>query len=191
MHYSAAEFAETGSEQFRSEFSSAGHANPKGHPLPRDARYLLVRETLGCWQTKRGVYNIDWHTQSDAPAITREEILQRAATFIVAEVSTAHVWLAMTARLPLNQLTPAFPAGAVGGMNNAWMSMASLELTENQVFVLTLPALPTCRYFGVVLMDWWQRSIDPSNKITSLNTSQLQPNANGEISIVTPAHPIG
>ncbi|GAB3377816.1 hypothetical protein NCG89_14095 [Spongiibacter taiwanensis] len=180
--FSLADFATGDGRTFYLELGPAGSAVGTA-ALPRDARYLLIRETYSDWQSAPGRYQIERLNPPDAPAMTDSEILQRAVHFIVNEVSTAYVWLAMTGRLPPNFLSPVIPTGDVGGMNTAWISMASLILAPDEAFVLRIPSNQS-PYLGGVLMDWWQRSLNPGNSLTSLNLAQLTQNAEGERWIV-------
>lgn len=160
-------------------------ADGRAHHLQTnaDARYLLVREALADWRAKPCAYRIRRLDPPSAPPMTREQIAARAARFIVDDVAPSHWWLAMVNATPLNTLSAPLGASNIGGLVTQKMSWARLRLADDEAFVLHVQH-GGAAYRGLVLMDYWQHSLDLPDHTCSLSNAQSLPNDDGSFTYV-------
>lgn len=148
-----------------------------------DALYLLIRDTMPAWGDVPNHYSVKRLDSPLAKPMSLEQITKRAALWIINEIPSAHYWQAMVNQLAENQFTPAFVTGKVGGMFTARMSYAKLHLRDDEAYVITVKN-GRADYRGLVLMNFWQHSVDYGNRLTSMNDSQSDPNPDGTTTYV-------
>jgi hypothetical protein len=148
-----------------------------------DARWLLIRDIRADWRQIPNGYVVRRLDPPLADPFTFDEFVERAARFIVDDVTAAHFWLAMIARLHDNAVTEPFCTGLVGGMFTQWMAMARLNIHDDEAFVLTL-GTGGAQYRGLVLMDFWQHSMSHGTRTSSLSNAQSAPDLDGTTTFV-------
>jgi hypothetical protein len=164
-----------------------GPVIPDGQPnylqSNRDALYLLIRDTMLDWGEQPNGYQVKRLDSPVAPPMSFHEIVKRAAMWTVNEIAPAYYWQAMMNRLEINRFTPAMVTGTVGGMFTARMSYGQLILEDDEAYVVTI-ANGGAKYRGVVLMNYWQHSVDYANRLTSMNLLQSKLNKDGTTTYV-------
>ena len=148
-----------------------------------DARYLLIRDMRADWTATPNAYRVRRLDPPTAPPLSFEDLVERAARFILDDVATVYLWLAMVARLEVNQVTQAFNTGSVGGMFTQWFAMGRLDLADDEAYLLTL-GMGGAGYRGLVLMDFWQHSMQHGHRTSSLSHAQSEPDPDGTTTFV-------
>ena len=148
-----------------------------------DARFLLIREALADWAQTPCSYLLRRLDPPAAPPLMREQIIQRAARYIVDDVASSYWWLAMVNATPRNTLSTPLGAVGIGGLVTQKISWARLRLADDEAFVMTVQP-GGARYRGCVLMDFWQHSLDLSDRTCSLSDRQSRANADGSFTYV-------
>lgn len=148
-----------------------------------DVRYLLVREALADWRATPCAYRIRRLDPPNAAPMTPEAIAARAARFIVDDVASTHWWLAMVNATPHNTLSAPLGASNIGGLVTQKMSWARLRLADDEAFIVHVQP-GGAAYRGLVLMDYWQHSLDLAERSSSLSDAQSLANDDGSFTYV-------
>jgi Protein of unknown function (DUF1214) len=148
-----------------------------------DAKFVLLRYTRSDWSAKPLAYRVERLDAPLAAPLTFDQLAERAALYVVDDIPASVYWLSMVDELEFNSFKPIFTTGQVGGMWTARMSFAKLALEDDEAYVLTI-SLADARFFNLVLMDYWQDTIDYGRRLTSSNDIQANHNPDGTITFV-------
>ncbi|MEQ9271366.1 hypothetical protein [Marinobacter salarius] len=86
-------------------------------------------------------------------------------------------------RLPVNRVPDMIDISSHGGLKEQALAMLRTRLGDDEVFVITVyPG--GAGYFGIVVYDYWFRSVNHWDHTSSLNNSQSVPNADGTTTYV-------
>ncbi|SFB19253.1 hypothetical protein SAMN05216266_10624 [Amycolatopsis marina] len=166
-------------------------AGPNYFPLGKGAAMLVVREVYSDWANeRRGVIRIRRADLAGAAppvppadqAATRYRVagkilLSRLRTFL-----KFPEWFYL--RLPVNTMTE--PRRTPGGLSTQFSSAGHYDLDDDQVMVVTVPALPAsdAPYQGIQLGSMWYLSLDYINHQTSLSADQARVDPDGKFRFV-------
>ncbi len=127
--------------------------------LPKDTRYLFIRETFNDWNQRPGVYSLQPRTeqgryfQSPTPPAeppATEAVLRR---FIALRDRWAGSLLErLREQAPVNAMRPV--AATVGGLRDQYSSSGRFALKPGQALLITLPQ-GSAGYFSIQLGDEW------------------------------------
>lgn len=148
-----------------------------------EAKFLLIRNTRSDWNAKPVAFRIKRLDPPVAPPLRFEDIVDRAALFVVDDIPMSLYWLAMVDMLERNTFSPAFITGGVGGMWTARMSFGKLTLADDEYAVLTVGSAGA-RFRNLVLMNYWQHSVAYGERLTSLSDKQSIESTDGTTTYV-------
>ena len=166
-------------------------AGPNYFILAPGSAMLVVREVYSDWTTeRRGAIRIQRVDRiGDAPPATPIDSLTKrygvAGKLLVNRLKT---FLAFPEwhylKLPVNTMTE--PRSTPGGLTTQFSSVGHYELDDDQVMILTAPALPKheAPYHGFQLGSMWYVSLDYINHQTSLTADQACKDPDGRIRYV-------
>ena len=148
-----------------------------------DAKFVLLRYTRSDWSAKPIALRVERLDPPQAAPRTVEQIAELAALYVVDDIPASTYWLSMIDVLGVNELPAPFVTGNVGGMWTARMSFGRLALEDDQAFVVKV-GLGGARFFNLVLMDYWQGTVDYGERLTSSNDVQSHANPDGSLTFV-------
>lgn len=147
-----------------------------------DACYLLIRNTRSDWRQIPNKYSFRRVSESIAPALTLEQIVDRAARHTVEDVASNHWFMVTPTHPPVNHIPQPFGTGSIGGLVSQGIIQANLRIDDDEAFVITLSS-GDAKSHVLTLYDFWLCKM-PWEKTTSLNNSQAIPNPDGTYTYV-------
>jgi Protein of unknown function (DUF1214) len=148
-----------------------------------NARYVFVRASRKDWRQNPHALRVRRVDPPTAPPLTIEQLAALAAKFIVDDVSEDFWYYRMVACVDVNTVTPPETTSFFGGMAIQKLARSRLRLHENEAFVLTLQPGGS-EYWVLVMHDHWLMSVNFWSRLTTLNTTQSVPNADGTYTYV-------
>lgn len=153
--------------------------------IPDGAKYLFIRDSMGDWNQNADALRVRRVTPPTRGPLTEDEIAARAVHNAIWDVFYGYY----AARLFVNQpqkMSRPMGAGAVGGLVTQMGSQGHIALADDEAAIITATA-SDATYRNIVLHDMWLRSLDFRNSQSSLNNSQMTPDADGRFTYVVSA----
>jgi hypothetical protein len=151
--------------------------------LPPGTANILVRDTLDNWTvelpnelTVQRVDNID------AQASSHDSLLQRAPLEVQKSIDESLKFIAGVWKNPPNHLFPVV-RGLGDGVKGGVVAVNRFRLKSDEALIITLNPLGA-RYLGIEVTDPWLRSADYAQRSTSLNDTQAEVGADGDVTYV-------
>ena len=91
---------------------------------------------------------------------------------------------------PVNTLTISAPSGALGGLVTQAGAQGRLELRDDEAAVVTVDPAGAA-YSGIVVHDWWFRTLEYWNHTSSLTSHASKAHADGRYTYVVSIHDPG
>jgi hypothetical protein len=148
-----------------------------------DTKYLFIRDGRQHWDQVPHAYRIRRLDPPSAPPRPVEELTRVAARFIVDDVPMNFFFKQMIEFLPTNSLSEVSVSSQYGGMQTQKLLRGKLDLADDEAFVLTLDSGGS-DYWVLTLYDWWAMSGNFWSRTSSLNDTQVVPNADGTHTVV-------
>jgi hypothetical protein len=148
------------------------------------ADHLLIRDALGDWQTQSA--NELRVRRVDAPQrapLTDEQMAQRAARHLLEGLYYTYYCTQSGAGQPPNEVREPLSSGAFGGMATQWGTKGNLMLEEDEALLVTANAAGA-RFRNVMLTDAFHLSLNHWSHTSSLNMTQMAPDADGRFTYV-------
>jgi hypothetical protein len=148
-----------------------------------DTRYLFIRETRSDWRQVAAAIRVERRTKPRLPPLTDGELVARAARYVVEEIANTYWWNAVMAEKSVNAMTQ--PAGitSLGGLITQQTSFGRAQLADDEVLVVTAGG-GGASYYSFAVYDFWFNTVDYANHISTLNSAQVVPNADGTATYV-------
>jgi len=176
------EIAEDGSFEITLD-ETPTNGRPNHLQVTEDAKYLFIRDSLSDWeQTPNALWVERLNPPIRAPR-TIDELATRAERVMQMGVAPAYYWSRLVLNAPANTLSQPHGTGPSGGLLTQQTSHGWFNLKEGQSALITFSTIDAA-YQSIVLYDVWGRSLEYRDHLTSLNTSQTAPNADGNFSFV-------
>jgi len=151
--------------------------------MTRHGRYLFNRDTMSDWMQTPHALRVERLNPPARGPLTREEILDRASRIMHDGVKSMFYWQWLLRNIPEGTLKQPHRIGPSGGLLTQLSSSGWLKLGEDEAFVITVDPLDAS-YFSIVSYDLWGRTREYRDHQTSLNTSQMAADANGQFTFV-------
>jgi hypothetical protein len=148
-----------------------------------DTRYLFIRETRSDWKQMPAAIRVKRITPPRMAPLTDEQIVARAARYVLAEIPNTYYWTVVVASTTLNSITPPVSITGLGGLVTQQTSFGRAQLGDDDALVVTVGG-GGAGYFSLVLYDFWFNSIDYADHTSTLNNAQTVPNADGTTTYV-------
>jgi hypothetical protein len=148
-----------------------------------DTKYLFIRDGRQHWDQVPHAYRIERLDPPAAPPRPLAETTAMAARFMVDDVPMNFFFKQMIEFLPDNSLSEVSVSSQYGGMQTQKLLRGKLDLADDEAYVLTLDAGGS-DYWVLTLYDWWAMSGNFWSRTSSLNDTQVVPNADGSHTLV-------
>lgn len=149
-----------------------------------DTRYLFIRDARIDWNQVPNAYRIHRLDPPAKPPLSKQEITEMAARFILDDVPMNYFFSQMIRGvLDANVVAPPLPSNQVGGQPLQKLARGHLKLGDDEAFVLTLTPGGS-QYWVLIAYDFWLMSGNYWSRQSTLNTTQSVPNADGSYSYV-------
>lgn len=148
-----------------------------------DTRYLFIRDCRADWREMPNGYRVKRLDPPTAAPLTFEQIVERAARYIVDDVPAMYWFMRLYASLEANTMTAPFGTGGVSGLVLQTVSLARLALRDDEAFVVTIGA-GGARFRDLVVHDFWFRTLQYWKRTSNMNNSQGVPNPDGSTTYV-------
>lgn len=134
--------------------------------------FLFIRDTLADWAKERANrLRIERLTPAGRDPLTIAEMGARAVVEMFDHVPL-YYWYQRTCQFPINDLTPAFRSGYVGGLVTQAGSFGGFRLGEDDCIVVRIDP-GGARYHSIVAHDMYYRTIDAGNRSSCFNPGQV------------------
>lgn len=148
------------------------------------AYFLFIRDAIGDWLTETpNALRVRRLDPPDRAPLTDEELAHRAARHMVDDVYLVYWFSRLGYGQPPNILRPPRASGGLGGLVSQWGSQGNIRLADDEALVMTGNSAGAA-FRNVVLHDVFFLTIDYWKRQTSLNTSQMAADADGQFTYV-------
>jgi len=154
------------------------------------AQYLFIRDSLSDWLQTPNALRIERLNPPSAPPVTMDELAARAALVMQLGVAPAYYWNRLILNAPGQTMSQPKGTGPSGGLLTQQTSHGWLVLNEGQSAIMNFTQIEAA-YTSIVLYDMWGRSLEYRDHLTSLNNTQMKPDADGSFSFVIAAEDPG
>jgi len=148
-----------------------------------EAMYLFLRYSRSDWRQVPDALQVRRTDGPTAEQWTEDQIAARAAAILPEDVPAMFWFNSIFAALPPNFTSPPANTGGVGGLPTQSTSFARLQLADDEAFIVTVGP-GGAAYRSLVLYDFWLRSIEYWQRLTSFNNAQSAPNPDGKLTYV-------
>lgn len=148
-----------------------------------DTRYLFIRETRSDWRQVPAAIRVKRITPPRLPPLTEEQLITRAARYVLSEIPNTYWWTVVVASNELNTMTPPVAITSLGGLVTQQTSFGRAKLADDEALVVTVNG-GGAGYFSLELYDFWFNSIDYADHTSTLNNGQVVANTDGSITYV-------
>lgn len=148
-----------------------------------DAHWLFIRDCRTDWRQKTNAYRVKRLDPPTAPPLTIEQMARRAANYMIQDVPALNWFMRTFYVLNYNEVTEPFGTGGIGGLVPQKISFIRLKLEDDEAYVATFGSADA-PFRDIVLQDFWFRTIEYWNRLTSMNISQGIPNVDGSTTYV-------
>jgi hypothetical protein len=148
-----------------------------------NARYVFVRASRTDWRQNPHALRVRRIDPPTSPPLTMDQIASLGAKYIIDDISENFWFHRMVAHVDVNTVASPETTTFFGGMAIQKLARAHLKLNDNEAFILTL--FPGgSEYWVIVSYDYWLMSGNYWSRMSSLNTKQSVPNADGSYTYV-------
>jgi hypothetical protein len=148
-----------------------------------DAAMILIRDSRADWREVPNAYRVRRLDPPTAPPLSVKQIAERAAEFIVGDVSTYYWFMRPFAVLDENVVSAPIEMGSIGGLVSQYGYWSRVRIADDEAFVLTMSP-GGAAYRNLVLQDAWFRTLDFWNRTSNMCSAQAAPNADGSTTYV-------
>lgn len=148
-----------------------------------DACFLFIRDVRANWHEVPNAYRVKRLDAPLMPAMTFQQMVDRAARYIIEDVAGCYPFMAIVNQSEVNKANPPFATGTLGGLVTQMMSVARLKLKDDEAFVLTIDP-GGAKHHVVPIVNFWGCTLNFWSRTSSLNSRQSIPNADGTTTYV-------
>jgi hypothetical protein len=148
-----------------------------------DTRFLFIRETRSDWRQVPAGIRVKRITPPRMAPLTDEQIVARAARYVLSEIPNTYYWTVVVASTTLNSITPPVSITGLGGLVTQQTSFGRAQLGDDDALVVTVNG-GGAGYYSLVLYDFWFNAIEYADHTSTLNNAQVVPNADGTTTYV-------
>jgi hypothetical protein len=172
------------------EFESNGDFAITIDPSPANGRPNHIQTRPGAWQIWIRDALGDWSSQScnqlrvemlSPPTrgpLSEDEMADRAAKHAMDGVYYYYYLLRTSFLQPKNHLRPPISSHSLGGMKSQFTCSASIQIADDEAVVITA-SHSGARFRNAVMTDPYARTVHYWDRMTSLNSAQMKPDADG------------
>ena len=148
------------------------------------ALFLFIRDSSGDWQKETpNALRVKRLDTGSAAAVSEADMAQLAAKYMVADVYLLYWFIRLNYNMPINVMREPRGSGPVGGLRSQMGSQGTIRLADDEAMIITSTS-GVAAYRGIVLHDIWYRAIEYWKRQSSLNTTQMVPDADGRYTFV-------
>ena len=156
---------------------------PNHIQLTPEALYVFIRDTMSDWGQTPNALRVERLAPPARRPLAEDELAQRAARVMQMGVAPAYYWSRLVRNGPMGQLATPSLTGANGGLLTQLSSHGWFDLKDGETAVITVDPL-AASYQSIVLYDFWGRSLEYRDRLTSYNNGQMAADADGSFSFV-------
>ncbi len=166
------------------------NGRPNHLQTQRGALFLFVRDSIGDWASERAnTIRVKRLNPSPEPPLSDDEMAFRAIDWMLRDVPLYFWFTYLSHGKEYNRVTGPHPSGAVGGLRSQYGGYATVSLADDEAFVVTLNS-GNAAFRDVFVHDWWHLSIEPDQRTSSFNNSQMAPDDDGNFTfVISPEDP--
>lgn len=147
-------------------------------------KFLFVRDSMADWGKETPLaLSLRRVDPADADPLTDQQLAERAAHRMIEEVPLYYWFTRLFSGKPVNTCQLHSSSGSVGGLVTQAGAQGRVRLRDNEAAVVTVdPA--GAKYSGIVLMDWWFRSLSYWDHTASMTNPVSKPEPDGRVTYV-------
>jgi hypothetical protein len=154
-----------------------------------DAQYLFIRDSLGDWQQTPNALRVERLNAPTCEPLSMDELAARAAKVMRDGVMPAYYWCRLVLNGPSGTMKQPHGTGPSGGLLTQISSSGWFALKNGEAVVISSNPIEA-KYCSIVLYDIWGRSLEYRDHLTSLNSTQMQADTDGNFSfVIAPSDP--
>lgn len=147
-------------------------------------KFLFVRDSMEDWANQTplalSIHRLD---APDADPLSDQQMADRAAHRMVEDVPLYYWFTRLFSAKPVDTFNLEVSSGSLGGLVTQAGAQGRLKLADHEAAVFTVdPA--GAKYSGVVVHDWWFRSLPYWNRTASLTSTASKPDHDGRFTYV-------
>lgn len=150
-------------------------------------KFLFVRDSMSDWSTETPVaLYLERLDPPAAPPLSDDQIAARAAHRMVEDVPLYYWFTRLFSGKPVNTLSLQAASGSLGGLVTQAGAQGRLRLDDDEAAVVSVDPAGAA-YAGIVLQDWWFRTLDYWERPASVTTSVSRADPDGRHTYVISA----
>lgn len=154
-------------------------------------KFLFVRDSMEDWAAETPLaLRIRRLDAPGADPLTDEQMAQRAVHRMLEEVPLYFWFTRLCGAKPVNTFDIGAPSGALGGLVSQAGAQGRLHLADDEAAVVSADPAGAA-YSGIVAHDWWFRTLDYWERVTSLTSQASVKDADGRCTYVISARDPG
>ena len=148
------------------------------------SKFLFVRDSMEDWSGETPVaLSIHKLDAPNADPLTDQQFAERAAHRMIEEVPLYYWFTRLFSGKPVNTLDITPSSGSLGGLVTQAGAQGRIRLRDDEAAVVTVdPA--GANYSGIVLMDWWFRSLSNWDHTACMTSHASKPDPDGRFTYV-------
>jgi len=162
------------------------NGRPNHIQVTPDARYLFIRDSLGDWRQTPNFLRVERSNAPTREPLSLDELAAQAAKVMRDGVQPAYYWCRLVLNGPSGAMKQPHGTGASGGLLTQVSSSGWFALNPDEAVIVSFAPIAAA-YCSMVLYDLWGRSLEYRDHLTSLNSSQMVADGDGNFTFVIAA----
>ena len=158
---------------------SPANGRPNHIQTKPGAWQIWIRDALGDWSSQTcNALRVEMLSPPTRGPLSEDEMAERAAKHAMDGVYYYYYLLRTSFLQPTNALRPPISSHSLGGMKSQFTCGASIQIADDEAVIITA-SQSGARFRNAVMTDPYARTVHYWDRMTSLNSTQMKPDADG------------